>query len=50
MQPFKVDVLTIFPHKARDGEIPLKLLNTPKMEYMVMVYKTLATMREDVKY
>jgi hypothetical protein len=31
----------VFPHKAREGEIPLKLLIKHKVDYLVLTAKTL---------
>lgn len=33
--PFEIDKLMVFPHKARDGDVPLKLLKKPKPDYII---------------
>ena len=37
LNPFDMDKLIIFPHKARDGEPPWKLLKIPKPDYIMEV-------------
>lgn len=34
---WKIDPLAVYPHKAREGEVPLKLLRIPKVEYLSTV-------------
>ena len=50
LQPWSISNLLVFPHKARDGEMPLRLLNKAKTEYLVLVSKTLEEYQKDPKY
>lgn len=51
LQPFNLEKIMIFPHKARDGEIPIRLFNTPKIDYLTIVSNTIAKQQqEDEKY
>jgi hypothetical protein len=40
----------IYPHKARDGEVPFRLLNKNKVDYLIIVAKTLEEYQKDKKY
>lgn len=39
----------VFPHKARDGDMPIRLLNTPKIDYLTIVSKTIADQQKEEK-
>jgi len=46
-QGWKLDPLTVFPHKAREGEVPLKLLKIPKVDYMMKVSESIAKQQSE---
>jgi hypothetical protein len=33
--PFDLEKLIVFPHKARDGDVPLRLLKQPKPTFIL---------------
>jgi hypothetical protein len=39
----------IFPHKARDGEIPIRLLNTAKTDYLRIIANTIKAQQSEGK-
>lgn len=41
-QGWRVEPLAVYPHKAREGEVPLKLLKIPKVEYIMRVSEEIA--------
>lgn len=49
-QPYNIANLTIFPHKARDGEVQLNLLKTPKLEYLSQILNALTEQQKKVQF
>lgn len=47
LNPFNTEILTVFPHKAKDGEVPLKLLVEPKVEYITNIQKQLELQQKE---
>lgn len=47
LQPYNMEKLMIFPHKARDNELPIRLFVKPKIDYFTIVSLALEDMQKE---